>query len=70
MTKAIEELANRITTGASETLNLVNQDRYQEESEFIKNERIKMNPTSLAISDILVALYRLQAKFIENSGAL
>jgi hypothetical protein len=70
MTKAIEELANSITMGARETMNLVNQDRYQEANEFIKNERTKMNPTRLVISSMLVALYKLQDEFIEKSGAL
>ena len=70
MSKAVVELANRITTGSTKTLNLVNQDRHREANEFLKNERIRMSPTRLAISDMLVALYRLQAEFIEKSGAL
>ena len=67
---ANKEFANHITAGPTKTLDLVNQDRYQEADEFIKNERIKMSMTRLAISDMLVALYRLQAEFIEKSGAL
>jgi hypothetical protein len=70
MTDAMEKLANYITSSAKETMNMVNLENYYDVNEFIKNERIKMNQLGLAISDTIVAPYRLEAEFIRVSGSL
>lgn len=70
MKYAIEDLDNHIKGSATATLNLLDQNNYEGANEHIRNERVKINPMRLAISDTIAALYRLQAEFISVSGAL
>jgi hypothetical protein len=70
MVSAIEELAAWLTEKAKETLDLVNEGKYQEANEFIKSNRKQIQPIRLIISDRIQDLYRLQAEFINVSGAL
>jgi hypothetical protein len=65
MVNAIEGLAGWLTTNAEETLDLVNEGKYQEANEFIKVKRKEIQPTRLTLYERIQDLYRLQAEFID-----
>lgn len=70
MVDAIEKLAKWLIDNAAETLDLVDSGQYQEANEFIKNKRKEIQPMRILISERIQDLYRLQAEFINVSGAL
>jgi hypothetical protein len=70
MVDAIEELAKWLADNAAETLSLVDSGQYQEANEFIKTKRKEIQPARILISERIQDLLRLQAEFINVSGAL
>lgn len=70
MSGAIHELGNLITSGAKDAMDLVDDAKYQEANQFMKNERKKLGPKRRDINKTLGNLYELQSDFIEKYRSL
>jgi hypothetical protein len=70
MMEATEKLAEWLGPKATETLDRVDSDDWQGANELIRSARKEILPVRQKVSGALSELYRLQAEFVEISGAL